>query len=144
MTMTDVRRTLTHRSLAEGTRFDPGTYHPTGPATRCWANAWIAAADNGWQLWEGVASKGRGWYVHAWCADDAGILEVTEGWETATRYAGFRINQQAAVLIEGRWDALTRAGMASGVLETLLTAAIEVTDKSTGDCWPGTLALVSA
>src|SRR5688572_16422100 len=129
------RRCLWGLSHSEGVEFGPPSRlvpHGEDPAqvthTDCWTHAWKYAQAHGLEYWEGVCELNGQWQVHAWCMQNGEVVEVTKGYEDATRYKGFKLSPTAEIITRS-WDDDPHR---SGILEAFLT----VTD------WPTTRKMV--
>jgi len=127
------RRSLWGLSHLEGTPFGPPSILDLRGSlvdghTDCWTHAWRYARDNEVEYWEGICEVNNQWQVHAWCVRNGEVIEVTNGYETATAYKGFKLSETAK-MITSAWD---NDPHRSGVLEAFLS----VTD------WPTTRKIV--
>lgn len=90
-----------------------------GPA---FTNAWVHANATGLTYAEGVAWRDdTGWVAHAWCLDTTAtppvVVEVTDGFDTATQYKGWAMDTEDVHTMNGGPDAPapTRSLLARGL-----------------------------
>lgn len=99
------------------------TIADAAPATTPFANAWVHAHATDTEYAEGVVWRDdKGWVTHAWCVDTSQdthrVVEVTEGFDQATKYKGWILNPKDAETMNGGPDA---PAPTSSILETGLS-----------------------
>lgn len=89
-----VRAWFTKTATKKGAPFARSEYHPLGPPTYCWTNAWLYANEHDLGYAEGVVTMPNGTHAHAWVvAADGTAIEVTKGYDIATGYRGWVLDK---------------------------------------------------
>lgn len=127
-----IRAWFVRTATKKGTAFTRSQFHPLGPPTYCWTNAWLYANEHDLGYAEGVVTMPNGLHAHAWAvAADGTAVEVTTGYEVATNYRGWSLNKDEVAAATHDWD-LDR----SSILETAYGSAVAP--------WPVLLARLAA
>lgn len=108
MPLTEAKAHFRQLAQMDGQNFslDGRVIADAAPAATPFANAWVHADETGLDYAEGVVWRDdTGWIAHAWCVTgkdgEQTIVEVTDGFDAATKYKGWVLDADDAHKMNG-------------------------------------------